>query len=276
MTISKHIMEAVDKFVPHKMSKQKRHLPWVNPAIKPFMNRRDQARKKRGHGKGAAPMQIQSLRNVTSKRIRSAHDNYLQELVGGIVQDPSSSPQSYCNFKRAWSYLKLIRTESTGIPTLSGDKVCTSDNTKAEALRKHFDSMFTSEKLDAFPHLPASPYSDIPEIKFTVPGIQKQLEAIRPDKACGPDLVPARILKEAASELAPVFTNFFQQSYDSGEIPLAWKEANISAIFKKGIRSDPTNYRLVSLTSIVCKVMEHVVCSHMTSHLTSNSIISRH
>ena len=49
-----------------------------------------------------------------------------------------------------------------------------------------------------------------------------------------------------------------------------------SAIFKKGIRSDRTNYRPVSLTSIVCKVMEHVVCSHMTSHLTSNSIISRH
>ena len=187
------------------------------------MNRQDRARKKaRRTGKEQHLSKYKRLRNVTSKRIRSAHYKYLQEKVGGIVQDPSSSPQSYCNVKRAWSYLKLLRTDSTGIPTLlSGDKVCTSDNTKAEALRKHFDSVFTSEKLDVFPHLPASPYSDIPEIKFTVPGIQKQLEAIRPDKACGPDLVPARILKEAASELAPVFTNFFQQSFDSGEIPSA-------------------------------------------------------
>ena len=115
-----------------------------------------------------------------------------------------------------------------------------------------------------------------PEITFTTPGIQKQLEAVIPDKACGPDLVPARILKEAAAELAPVLTSLFQQSYDSGSIPSAWKAANISAIFKKGIRSDPTNYRPVSLTSIVCKVVEHVVCSHMSHHKTINSIIISH
>ena len=58
---------------------------------------------------------------------------------------------------------------------LSDSKVCTLDSAKAKALGKHFDSIFTTEKMDQMPQLPASPYSDIPEIKFTMPGVSSKL-----------------------------------------------------------------------------------------------------
>ena len=50
----------------------------------------------------------------------------------------------------------------------------------------------------------------------------------------------------------------------------------MSAIFKKGQHSDPANHKPVSLTSLASKVMEHVVCCHMSQHLAENSIINPH
>lgn len=73
-------------------------------------------------------------------------------------------------------------------------------------------------------------------------GIQKLLESVRPDKACGPDQIPARVLKESAFQLAPVLASLFQQSFEDDTIPSAWKDANITAILKKGHSADPKNY----------------------------------
>ena len=60
--------------------------------------------------------------------------------------------------KRAWSYLKLLRTESLGIPALvTNNRVCSSDSAKAEALREQYDSVFVEEYLCNLPRMPSSP-----------------------------------------------------------------------------------------------------------------------
>ena len=49
-----------------------------------------------------------------------------------------------------------------------------------------------------------------------------------------------------------------------------WLLANIAPVFKKGSRSDPANYRPISLTSVSCKIMEHVLYSQIMNHLDKN------
>ena len=172
-------------------------------------------------------------------------------------------------------YLKLLYAESTGIPTLFwNNRVCASDCAKAEALRQQYESVFTCEDLCSTPSLGPSPYPDIPELFVSELGIMKLLQNIDTSKAAGPDLLPARILKEAAIELTPILTALFRQFYESGLLPADWKKANVSAIYKKGPKSDPKNYRPVSLTTLTCKIMEHIVCSHLSRHLSANSIIT--
>ena len=78
------------------------------------------------------------------------------------------------------------------------------------------------------------------------------------------------MLKEAANEIAPVLALIFNQSYNSGTLPLDWLSANVRAIFKKGKCSDPANYRPVSLTCISCKIM---VYSQIMKHLDRNNIL---
>jgi hypothetical protein len=64
-----------------------------------------------------------------------------------------------------------------------------------------------------------------------------------------------------ADVIAPPLTLIFQKSLDEGNIPNDWRTANVTAIFKKGERYKASNYRPVSLTSLCCKVQEHIIVS---------------
>ena len=80
-------------------------------------------------------------------------------------------------------------------------------------------------------------------------------------------MIPARIIKEFADEISSSLTAIFQKSLDSGTVPDDWRSANVSAIFKKGDRFKASNYRPVSLTSLCCKVQEHIITSNILKHL---------
>ena len=68
-------------------------------------------------------------------------------------------PEDPCNaigggVKRAWSYLKLLHTELTGIPNLFwNNQVCASNHAKADALRQQYESVFTRNNLCTMPTL---------------------------------------------------------------------------------------------------------------------------
>ena len=241
--ISQEILEATDHFIPHKMSKGKRHLSWVSSYVKRLMIKRNRANKKACRsGKAVHLTKYKRRRNITTKRLRVAHDKYLNDVMAGLTPESlETEPENAGSngIKRARSYLKLLRTESLGIPaSVSNNRVWSLDSAKAEALREQYDSGFIEDDLSNLPLMPPSPYECMPDIIFPAEGLKKQLLKIKIDKASGPDLIPARILRDAASELAVVLSSLFQQSYDSGTLPYAWKLANIRAIFKKGRQTD--------------------------------------
>lgn len=102
----------------------------------------------------------------------------------------------------------------------------------------------------------------------------KVLNDINSKKAHGPDLIPCRILKEAATEIAPFLQFLFTQSLESGSVPSDWLMANITPVFKEGSKHLATYYRPISLTAVPCKILEHIVFRDITAHLDSNNILS--
>ena len=120
--ISQRILEATDNFIPHKMSKGKRHLPWVSSSVKRLMNKRNRAYNKACQSSKAVHLtKCKRLRNITTKRLRVAHDKYLNNVMGGLTPESlQTEPENAGSngIKRAWSYLKLLRTESLGNPAL--------------------------------------------------------------------------------------------------------------------------------------------------------------
>ncbi|KAK6182069.1 hypothetical protein SNE40_009833 [Patella caerulea] len=110
-------------------------------------------------------------------------------------------------------------------------------------------------------------------ISINKKGVLKLLHGLKEHKASGADDIHPRILKAAATELAPVLTQLFQLSLDTGQTPKDWRDARVVPIFKKGEKHQPANYRPVSLTSIICKILEHIVHSSIMDHLDQHRIL---
>ena len=97
---------------------------------------------------------------------------------------------------------------------------------------------------------------------------------IESNRAAGPDGIPPRLLKETAYQMAPLLTFIFQSSLDQGQLPQDWKSANIIPIYKKGNKSYTANYCPISLTSICSKILEHIIYSSISTHLSYHNILS--
>ena len=133
--------------------------------------------------------------------------------------------------------------------------------------------MFTNENLTNLPQLPNQNWSpQMPPIQITVRGIEKLLKELKPNKAQGPNNIPARILKEMASKIAPILTIIFRKSINSGTPPSDWLKAH--SIHKKNDRTIASNYRPISLTSIPCKILEHIISTSIHKHLENYNILT--
>ena len=188
-----------------------------------------------------------------------------------IVNEDFSS-----NSKKFWSYIKSMRQDTVGVAPLKNKDgfLQSSSAQKAEILNHQFHTAFTKEDVVSMPDMGDSPYRAMSEIHIAERGVLKLLQNLKADKATGPDSIPAYILKSAATEIAPLLTKLFQVSIDSGLVPNDWRQAHVVPIFKKGERHIAANYRPVSLTSITCKILEHIIHSSIMEHFDANKILT--
>jgi hypothetical protein len=198
--------------------------------------------------------------------IRDSNGKYMKEVI---------SENQRGNPKRFWSYVKSKRQENVGVPPLKDEHgyIRSENDRKTEILNAQFQSVYTREDISSMPDMGPSPYPNMERIRVSNNGVLKLLRDLDPYKAAGPDNIPPFILKEAADEVSWILTSLFQQSLDTGIVPNDWKEAIIVPAYKKGEKHQPSNYRPISLTSIACKIMEHVMHSSIMRHLDTHQIL---
>ena len=163
--------------------------------------------------------------------------------------------------------------DHNGVSPLKVDGILVNDpKGKAEALNKQFKSVFTNET-DFTPNQQHPQYPFITPINITSPGVLKLLQGLNPTKASGPDNLSPRVLKELSLQIAEPLTILFQKSLSDGVVPSDWRRANVVPIFKKGQKYSCANYRPISLTCIISKVMEHIICSNIMAHANTHNIL---
>jgi len=86
-------------------------------------------------------------------------------------------------------------------------------------------------------------------------------------KSMGQDRIHLRVLRELAEELAKILFVICQQSWLTGEVPDDWRIISVTHIYKKGQKEEPGNYRPVSLTLVLGKIMERFILSAVTEHV---------
>ena len=103
--------------------------------------------------------------------------------------------------------------------------------------------------------------------------IAQKIKKMKDNKSPGVDGVPPKLLKEIVQQISTPLAKLFNLSLE-GIVPSEWKEANITPLFKKGSRNKPENYRPVSLTSVVCKLLETLNRDHMVEFLIKHKSIN--
>ncbi|KFO93485.1 hypothetical protein N320_10085, partial [Buceros rhinoceros silvestris] len=103
--------------------------------------------------------------------------------------------------------------------------------------------------------------------------VNELLHQLDVHNSMGPDGIHPRILRELMELLTKPLSIIYQQSWLTGEVPIDWRLANMTAIYKKGWKEDPGNYRPVSLTSVPGKVMEQIILSVIIPHVQDNQVI---
>ena len=101
-----------------------------------------------------------------------------------------------------------------------------------------------------------------------------KLKKLKIYKSPGPDGLHSRVLNELADTISIPLSTIFKTSRTTGTLPTAWKNANTSAIHKKGNKEQAQIYRPVSLTSVIGNILEEIIRDTIIHHMNNNDLLS--
>ena len=105
------------------------------------------------------------------------------------------------------------------------------------------------------------------DVRITPEEVLKKLKNLKITKSAGPDNLHPAMLKSLADFLSHPLCELFNRTLETSQLPEDWKKAIITPIPKKGSKGDVTNFRPISLTSIICKIMESIIRDKICEHL---------
>ena len=148
----------------------------------------------------------------------------------------------------------------------------------AEVLNEYFSSVFTTEDISSLPvpftKSEGNKSEHLGQLFVTPEMIEKKIKKMKDNKSSGVDGIPPKLLKEIVEQISTPLTKVFNLSLEEGIVPAERKEANITPLFKKGSRNKKENYRPVSLTSVVCKLLETLIRDHLVEFLVKHKLIN--
>ena len=253
------------KFVPLRTMRESKYPKWASINVR---NKIKKKKKKFLTSKYAPSLknleEYRKARNSSNKKVNLAV--YEHEL--SIAKDIKEKPKVF------WRYanLKLKRNHQIDFLVENGDMI-TTPAAKVDCLNRFFSSVFNTDS--------SIPEQELVEQDLTLGNIilskkfiLDKLTSIKTDKSPGPDTILPWVLYECRFELVNPLYVLFRACCEQSKIPSEWKKANVIPIYKKGKKSDPSNYRSISLTSTVCKLYESIIKDQILHFFTVNDKIS--
>ncbi len=217
---------------------------------------------------GQKYLEYARLRNQVRSETRKAK----RQLEKEIALTAKDNPQRFWRYATSKSKVKERISE---LYKNSQKDLAQTDLEKAEVLADFFTSVFTCEPVGPINEVPPRSNAMIKEIEITPEIVYKKLKALNVNKSYGPDELHPRVLKELAEVVCEPLAKIYTATLKTGIFPLIWRDANVTAIFKKGDKKEPGNYRPVSLTCITCKIMESIIRDGIIDHMKRQKLFSK-
>lgn len=255
------VNKIIEKYTPKKVSRKHHSRPWMSDSLIRLRNRKRAAGKRAQFSKSLHHQQEYARLNevFTDINAREYADYFIKQ--GEKLKDDPKSFWKFINERRNCHDLPSLMT--------LGDQRACGDAESANLIANHFRStyrvnnsppegalLFTAQSAATDTHLIAAP--------FTEDVVLQALLQLDVNKGAGPDLLPPRFWKSAATALCKPLTIIFNMSIESGCFPRHWKEATVVPVHKSGLRSKVENYRPISILSCPGKVFDYLMCGRLT------------
>ena len=257
------LLKAQDAHTKTSFKPKPRSLPYMTKDIKREINRK----KFRQSGDLQQHTKFTKARNKLRNLTRKLYEN----LESNLAKESKTNPKKFWNYVSSKNHSRrtisrLVKPCSTTVTNITD---------VANELNRHFASVFTCEPEGPLPNCPGyeAPTTMV-QVSIDPSNILKRLQNLDTNKSAGPDHLHPRLLKELATIIAGPLSDLFQKSINAKSVPSDWKTAFVTPIFKKGSRLKAENYRPISLTSVVAKILERVVNDTILEHLKVNNILS--
>ena len=208
--------------------------------------------------------------NAATTEIRQSKRSYEQKLACNIKTDSKSF----------YAYVRSKQNVQDKVGPLedSAGNIISQGFLMAEDLNGYFSSVFTKEDISSLPVADAKfqgAKSDyLGPLVVTPELVARKIKAMKDNKSPGVDGIPPKLLMETVDQISIPLARVFNLSLKEGVVPFEWKEANIIPLFKKGSRNKSDNYRPVSLTSVICKLLERLIKDHMVDFLVKHKLLN--
>ena len=171
---------------------------------------------------------------------------------------------------------KLVFKSGVGVLKDDNGVFIYDDQAKAKLLNDFYSSVFVSDNniLPVFQRRVPND-CELSSITFTPEDVYKNLSKLNPKSGGGPDGLASVLLKNVAGTLAQPLSLLYNASFELSAIPDIWKAAMVTPVFKKGSPTAACNYRPISLTCIICKVMESIIKDRLIAYLLDKRLITK-
>ena len=266
-----------EKYIPHEtITVRPREAQWMTPHIRKIMRKRDRAHKiAKRRNTDHYWEKYRKLRNEVIDRIREAKDNQEKRQAAYIRENSGKNPKLWWKLVKNF-YKGSSSTSNLSQPLLVEGKLVTSDKDKANELNNFFVKQTQVETEGSqLPLIHPLGKDNISMITITASNVRDLLQILNVSKACGPDGINPKILKYTADAISPILSEIFNFSLQSSEFLNPWKIAYVTALFKKGDPQQCSNYRPISLLSILSKVFERCVFREVFNFLLTHEKLSK-
>ena len=212
---------------------------------------------------------LASLYNSARREVKKIIKKSKKQYEINIAKDSTTDPKK---FYRYINNKKNIRSGIGPLVNEDGDPIVESKDI-ATTLNNFFSSVFTQQNRNPLPEAIIKSSHTLPDLRVTNTDVSIQLDKLKMNKSPGPDRFYPKIIKNVKKEIVNPLVHIYNNSLQSGIVPADWKMADVAPIFKKGNRELPGNYRPISLTSIICKILESIIRDKLVAHLEKYKLI---
>ena len=265
--VKERIQRLIERDTPVKKPRKNSRPPWMNSEILRSIAAKRRAWKKwKESGREGDGDAYRAKDKETKKMIRKRKNEWERRVVEKRVINP----------KLFYSHINRARKTRDSVAPLKNDEgqIIVEPQKQADVLNRYYAQVFTRSDV-APPDPRRKTEAKIEKIVVTKLKVMAAIDGLKRDAAPGPDEIPPCVFHELKEELAEPLVKLFRKSMETCRIPDEWRDATIVPIYKqKGSRTDPGNYRPVSLTSVAGKLLERVVKNELTTHVESNGLMS--